>query len=109
MSLVINFLDTLYNRLRSKVPIDTGNMLAHIVRAQKSEDTILLSISAPMHARAGRTSRRTKRVVTYGADSDYDYAKHVNYSSKSPHQFWVEHQIVYALKIVKANVKYGLY
>lgn len=108
MSLVIQLQGVLYNRLRSKVPIDTGNMLAHIEMGQIDQRTVKISISAPMNARIGMISKKTKQVVQ-GKESDYDYARHVNYSSKSPHKFWVEHQIYEAVNIMRSNQKYGLY
>jgi hypothetical protein len=108
MNAVTMFLMTLFNRLRSKTPIDTGNMLAHIVYAQQSKDLANISISAPMSSRAGLKSRRTGESVSQSS-KDYDYSKDVNYSSKSPHQFWVEHQIKYSVHIVKSNFNYGLY
>lgn len=108
MSLVINLQAVLYNRLRSKAPIDTGNMLAHIEMGQATQNIAIITISAPMNARIGLVSKRTGKAVG-GKASDYDYAKHVNYARKSPHQFWVEHQIKEAVNILRANNKYNVY
>lgn len=98
----------LYDRLRAKTPIDTGNMLAHIKKEGDYGSKMQISISAPMNTRGGLTSKRTKSVVR-NVNSNYDYARDVNYSRKSPHRFWVEAQIKQAVSITMSNVKYGLY
>lgn len=108
MSLIIQLQGVLYNRFRSKTPIDTGNMLAHIEMGQMDIKTVKVSVSAPMSARIGMVSRKSGEVVK-GKDTDYDYAKHVNYSNKSPHKFWVENQIYEAVNIMRSNLKYGMY
>lgn len=108
MGLIIVFQDVLFNRLRSETPIDTGNMLAHIEKGTVDQNTAELTVSAPMRARIGMVSRRTGAVVK-GNETDYDYAKHVNYSRKSPHQFWVEYQIIEAVNIMRSNLKYNIY
>lgn len=102
------FTITLFNRLRSKTPIDTGNMLAHTTMEETNQNITELTISAPMRARQGLMSKRTGRTIGEVKD-DYDYARHVNYASNSKHQFWVEHQIKETVNIVMSNVKYGLY
>lgn len=106
-AIVMAFQMTLFNDLRAKVPIDTGNMLAHITHNMVSENEAIVTVSAPMSARNGMVSKRTGKSVT--SKSDYDYAKAVNYSSKSPHQFWVEHRIKNTANVIKSNVNYGLY
>lgn len=116
-SLIIQFQMILFNRLRAKTPIDTGNMLANIIYGQ-SGDKATISISAPMASREGMTHKYTNskakkksdvgKVVKAGK-SNYDYAKKVNYEAKSPHRFWVETQIKEASHIVISNANYGLY
>lgn len=100
--------ENLYVRFLSSSPHDTGNMLAHIKKGQVDKNTAQLSISAPMRARIGMISRRTGAVIK-GKESSYDYAKHVNYSRKSPHQFWVEHQIMESVNTMRSNLRHGIY
>ena len=97
----------LFNRLRAEVPIDTGNMLANIVHSQNGVNEASITISAPMQSRSG-VSRRTGKYIEAPEKSDYDYARDVNYSRKSPHRFWVEQQIKEAVHIVCSNANYGL-
>ena len=105
--MIFQFQAILFNRLRAKTPIDTGNMLANIVFGMESQNKATISIAAPMRTRSG-LSRRTGKMVN-PSDSDSDCAKDVNYSSKSPHRFWVERQIVETRNIVISNFNYGLY
>lgn len=107
-TIIIQFQQILFNRLRSRVPIDTGNMLANIVYGMNTPSEASVIISAPMSSRGGMTSKRTGAVVSK-TDSDYDYAKAVNYATKSPHRFWVELQIKETAHIVRSNANYGLY
>lgn len=107
-SLHIQFQQILFNRLRSRVPIDTGNMLANIVYGMDSSQVATVTVSAPMSSRGGLTSRHTGKAVS-NTDSNYDYAKAVNYAVKSKHRFWVELQIKESANIVRSNANFGLY
>ena len=104
---VIKMQKILFNRLRAETPIDTGNMLANIVHSQSGANEASITISAPMQSRSG-VSRRTGKYIEAPEKSDYDYARDVNYSRKSPHRFWVEQQIKEAVHIVCSNANYGL-
>ncbi len=100
--------ENLYVRFLSSSPRDTGNMLAHIKKGQVDKNTAQLSISAPMRARIGLYSKKQKQVVA-SKKTDYDYAKHVNYARKSPHRFWIEHQIHETVNGMRSNIKYNIY
>lgn len=107
-NIITLFQQTLFNRLRSKTPIDTGNMLANIVYGQNNSNEVTVTVSAPMSSRGGLTSRRTGKAVSE-SKSDYDYSKAVNYGAKSPHRFWVEHQIKETAHIIRSNANFGFY
>lgn len=107
-NIITLFQQTLFNRLRSKTPIDTGNMLANIVYGQLSSSEVSVTVSAPMSSRNGRTSRATGKVIE-SKNSNYDYSKAVNYGAKSPHRFWVEHQIKETAHIIRSNANFGFY
>ncbi len=84
------FAKTLFTKLLSRCPIDTGNMVSHITLfSDIKNDQIVVTIAAP--AKKG------------------DYSKFVNYARKSPHRFWVENQIKSVENIVISNANYGLY
>lgn len=87
----------LFANLVNASPVDTRNMVTHIMMYETNNDFII-EINAPYSS--------NPKVAKESVNGKSDYAYEVNYGSKSPHQGWVEDQIDLTAKLVGARITY---
>lgn len=87
----------LFANLVNASPVDTRNMVTHIVMYETATD-YMIEVNAPF-----ATNPKINKESVNGKS---DYAYDVNYGSKSPHYNWIEDQIDLTGRLIGARVTF---